>query len=151
MPPRRAVPADLEAVQSISADAYIRAYLPVIGAIPKPAREDYHARVERGEVWVLEADGSVVGLIVLEEQPDHLLVYSIAVRPDRQGRGYGKVLLRFADEEARRNGMREVRLYTNRRMARNLALYRRCGFAEIGTRPHPSHAGEVLIDMAKTL
>jgi hypothetical protein len=47
MLPRRAVLADLEAVQSISADAYTQAYLPVIGAIPKPAREDYRPRVER--------------------------------------------------------------------------------------------------------
>jgi ribosomal protein S18 acetylase RimI-like enzyme len=98
----------------------------------------------------LEAEGNVVGLIVSEEQPDHLLVYSIAVRPDRQGRGCGKALLRFA-EEARRCGMREVRLYTNQRMERNIAFYRRCGFAPTGTRPHPSRAGEMLVDMAKAL
>jgi ribosomal protein S18 acetylase RimI-like enzyme len=36
-------------------------------------------------------------------------------------------------------------------MERNLALYRRHGFVEVGTRPHPSRAGEVLVDMVRPL
>ena len=37
---RCASPSDLEVVQRISADAYIPAYMAVIGAVPKPAHED---------------------------------------------------------------------------------------------------------------
>jgi ribosomal protein S18 acetylase RimI-like enzyme len=68
-----------------------------------------------------------------------------------QRRGHGKTLLMFADERARELGLREVRLYTNVRMAANVRLYRACGFQEIGTRPHPSRPGEFLVDMGKTL
>jgi ribosomal protein S18 acetylase RimI-like enzyme len=138
-------------VQRISADAYIPAYLSVIGAVPKPASEDYAPRITRGEVWLLENDGDTSGLIVLEPRGDHLLIYSVAVDPRAQRRGHGKTLLMFADERARELGLREVRLYTNVRMAANVRLYRACGFAEIGTRPHPSRPGEFLVDMGKRL
>lgn len=148
---RRAGARDAGTVGRISADAYIPTYEAAIGVVPKPAFEDYGPRIARGEVWVLEADGLALGVAVLEAKEDHLLVYSIAVRPDAQGKGHGKALLAFAERHAAANGLGEVRLYTNRRMERNLALYRRCGFREVGTRPHPSRAGEVLVDMVRAV
>ena len=148
---RRAELADLEAVKRLSAAAYIPAYQAILGTIPKPAIEDYRPRLERGEVWLLELDAEPIGVAVLEETPEHLLIYSIAVKPDRQGRGHGTALLRFAEKRARVIGVSEIRLYTNARMKRNLALYRHFGFIEIGTRPHPTHPGQTLVDMAKQL
>ena len=68
------------AVQEISAAAYIPVYQPVIGAVPKPAQEDYTSRIERGEVWVLETSGSIAGVVVLEPATDYLMLYSIAVQ-----------------------------------------------------------------------
>jgi hypothetical protein len=53
--------------------------------------------------------------------------------------------------EARRAGHREIRLYTNDRTARNLALYRSCGFVESGRRAHPTRPGMTLVDLAKPL
>ncbi len=121
----------------------------MIGAVPKPASEDYGPRIARGEVWLLEHDGAAQGLVVLEPKADHLLVYSVAVAPAAQRRGHGRTLLDFADERAVLLGLREVRLYTNVRMEANVRLYRSCGFVELGRRPHPSRAGEFLVDMAK--
>ena len=72
---------DAAAVQEISAEAYIPIYQAVIGAVPKPAQEDYAGRIERGEVWMLEADDGMAGVLVLEPKAGHLMVYSIAVRP----------------------------------------------------------------------
>jgi ribosomal protein S18 acetylase RimI-like enzyme len=146
---RRASPSDLPLVRQISADAYISAYMPVLGYIPKPAEEDYDPRIARGEVWILERDGRAVGVTVLEERPDYLLVYSIAVKPTEQRRGYGSALLDFADQRAAATGVQEIRLYTNLRMGRNIALYRRHGYVEVGTRPHPTRPGEVLLDMVR--
>jgi len=51
---RRADPGDADIVQRISADAYIPAYMAVLGTVPKPATEDYGSGIERGEVWILE-------------------------------------------------------------------------------------------------
>jgi hypothetical protein len=49
---RRADPGDKEAIQRISADAYVPGYMAVLGTIPKPAREDYGPRIDKGEVWI---------------------------------------------------------------------------------------------------
>jgi N-acetylglutamate synthase-like GNAT family acetyltransferase len=48
--------------------------------------------------------------VVLEENADHLLIHSIAVKPDAQRKGYGTTLLDFADRRAVQIGLREVRL-----------------------------------------
>ena len=146
---RNAEASDLVVVQQISADAYIGAYVPVLGYIPQPAEEDYSTRIGRHEVWIIERDGHAVGVAVLEARPDHLLVYSIAVRPTEQRRGYGRALLVFADQRAAAIGVPEIRLFTNIRMKRNIALYRRHGYAEVGTRPHPSRSGQFVVDMAR--
>ena len=146
---RNAEPSDLAVVQQISADAYIAAYVPVLGYIPQPAEEDYSTRIARHEVWIIERDGYAVGVAVLEEKPDHLLVHSIAVRPTEQRRGYGRALLEFADQRAVAIGVPEIRLFTNIRMKRNITLYRRLGYAEIGTRPHPNRSGQFVVDMAR--
>ncbi|MFX8999726.1 GNAT family N-acetyltransferase, partial [Acinetobacter baumannii] len=45
--------------------------------------------------------------------------------PDRQGRGLGRRLIAFADAEARRLGLPEIRLYTHVTMTGNIALYGR--------------------------
>jgi ribosomal protein S18 acetylase RimI-like enzyme len=148
---RRADLSDLGAVQRINAEAYTQAYQTICGFVPKPASEDYRPRIDRGEVWILERDGQPIGIAVLEDRPDHVLVYSIAVPPDEQRKGYGAVLLHFADKHAATIGRPEIRLYTNQKMERNVALYRRHGFVEVGTRPHPSRPGDVLVDMVRTL
>ena len=54
------------------------------------------------------------------------------MRPDRQGRGFGRALLGFAEIEARRLGLTELRLYTHEKMTENIALYERLGFTETG-------------------
>jgi len=141
--------ADIALVQTVSAEAYVPAYQSVMGAVPKPAIEDYSDRIKKQNVWIAEFDGEASGVLVLEPSADHLMIYSIAVLPKRQGSGLGKALLAFAEARAAITGVQEVRLYTNRRMERNVALYQAVGFVEVGRRPHPNRAGEVLIDMAK--
>jgi len=140
---------DALAVQDISAEAYVPAYQAIIGAAPKPAHEDYADRIKRGEVWILDLEDGPSGVVVLEPTTDYLLIYSIAVRPQHQGGGYGKLLLAFAEQQATAIGLPEVRLYTNRRMEQNLAFYRNFGYSETGTRPHPHRSGEIVADMVK--
>jgi ribosomal protein S18 acetylase RimI-like enzyme len=146
---RQARPLDAETVHQISREAYTAAYLPVIGLVPKPGIEDYRPHIKRGEVWIFEAADEPIGFIVLEKKSEFLLVYSVAVKPSHQRKGHATTLLRFADQHAIAIGVKAVRLYTNQRMEQNIGLYRRCGFTEIGKRPHPSRPGEVLVDMEK--
>ncbi len=91
---------------------------------------DYAAAVADGTVWVATRDDPVVGLLVLLPRPDHLLLENVAVLPAEQGRGTGSQLLAFAEEEARRRGLPEIRLYTNEAMTENLSYYPRRGYTE---------------------
>lgn len=147
---RRALAGDLQAIVSLTEAAYAP-YTPLFGAPPMPVTEDYEPRIERGEVWLLESGSELAGLIVIERHPDHAMIFSVAVSPAFQGRKLGIALLNFAEEQARLWGLPEVRLYTNSRMERNIALYTAYGFHETGRRSNPYRPGWTLVDMAKAL
>jgi GNAT superfamily N-acetyltransferase len=129
---RPAEPADRAAVEVIVAAAYAK-YVERIGIQPGPMLDDYASLIAAGAVSVsTEPDGTITALIVLLTKPDNLLLDNIAVHPDRQGQGFGRRLIRFAEGEAQRLGHAELRLYTHAMMSENIALYRRLGFAETG-------------------
>jgi ribosomal protein S18 acetylase RimI-like enzyme len=129
---RRATPADRGAVEITVNEAYA-VYIDRIGKPPGPMLDDYGALIDAGAVHVLEAEGEpIAAIIVLLTKSDHLLLDNIAVRRARQGQGLGRKLIAFAEEEARRRGFGEVRLYTHVTMVENIALYTRLGFVETG-------------------
>ena len=145
---RRARPENCAAVERLVRDAY-GIYIARIGKPPGPMLDDYAALIADGRISVLEeADGAIAALIVLLPKPDHLLLDNIAVRPDRQGQGLGRQLIAFAEDEARRLGHAELRLYTHEKMTENVALYTRLGFVETG-RGH--EAGYDRVFMTKRL
>ena len=141
---------DLDRVQALTEAAYAP-YVVLLGYPPLPATEDHLPRIVDGQVHLAEVAGTVVGLLVLERHPSHAMVYSVAVLPGRQGEGHGLALLRLAESEARSWGVSELRLYTNARMERNIALYAAYGLHETGRRPHPRRPGFTIVDMAKQL
>jgi GNAT superfamily N-acetyltransferase len=129
---RRAQPADRAVVERIVRDAY-GTYVERIGKPPGPMLDDYAALIADGVISVLEdSNGTIAAIIVLLPKPDHLLLDNIAVGPDRQGQGLGRLLMAFAEDEARRLGHAELRLYTHEKMTENIALYGRLGFVETG-------------------
>lgn len=145
---RKARPDDLAAIVALTAAAYAP-YTSLFGAPPIPVTEDYTPRIERGEVWLLESGADLAGLIVIERHPDHAMIFSVAVSPAFQGKKLGTELLDFAEEQARSWGVPEVRLYTNSRMERNIAIYTAYGFRETGRRANPHRPGWTVVDMAK--
>ncbi|TPM11708.1 GNAT family N-acetyltransferase [Mesorhizobium sp. B2-3-11] len=147
---RLAGPEDLAAIVTLTQAAYAP-YNAILDAPPIPVTEDYAPRIERGEVWLLESSNDPVGLIVLERHEDHAMIFSVAVSPAFQGKKLGIALLNHADEQARLWGLPEVRLYTNAKMERNIALYAAYGYRETGRRPNPYRPGWILVDMAKPI
>ncbi|MGO4621263.1 GNAT family N-acetyltransferase [Ensifer sp. 2YAB10] len=141
---------DLAAVQSVTAAAY-EPYKALLGGPPLPVTEDYAPRILRGEVWLREREDIVSALAVVERYADHLMIFSLAVLPACQGQGLGIELLRFVDHMAAEWGLPEVRLYTNSRMERNIALYSTYGFQETGRRPNPYRPGWTFVDMTKSI
>jgi GNAT superfamily N-acetyltransferase len=130
---RAAGAADVDAIAALIERAYAR-YVSRIGRRPAPMDADHAGHVARGEQFVLadEATGAVLGAVVLVPRADHLYVDNLAVEPDRHGAGLGRALLAFADAEARRRGLPELRLHTNVKMTENLAIYPHLGWEETG-------------------
>jgi len=128
---RRATPQDVTALTRIVHDAYAL-YVARIGKPPGPMLDDYARRVREETAWVLVDGGAIVGVLVLLPQDDYLLLDNVAVAPQQQGKGLGRVLIAFAEAEARRRGYGEVRLYTHETMRENIAMYPRLGYEETG-------------------
>lgn len=126
---RPAEPADATALAAI-ADAAYRGYVPAIGARPAPMTADYAAVIRDSQTWVAVEDDAIVGLIVLRQQPGHLLIENVAVHPAAQRRGIGTMLLDRAERQAASAGVAELRLYTHETMTANQAYYRRHGYRE---------------------
>ncbi|ARM88442.1 GCN5-related N-acetyltransferase protein [Rhizobium sp. CIAT894] len=147
---RLASPDDLQTIAALTAAAY-RPYTELFGAPPVPVTEDYAPRIDRGEVWLREIGGEAASLVVIERHSDHLMLFSIAVSPAFQGAGHGLAMLRWLEGKAQEWAVSEIRLYTNARMGRNIALYRAFGFQETGRRPSPYRPGWTLVDMMKEI
>jgi N-acetylglutamate synthase-like GNAT family acetyltransferase len=144
---RRATDADATAVQDLVAAAY-GPYTPLIGRTPLPMLTDYAVAVRQHDVWILEDDGSVVGVIELEARDGHLWVENVAILPAWQGNGLGRRLLGHAEDEARRLRLPEIRLLTNELYVANIAMYDRYGYRETHREPH---RGTDLVYFAKHL
>ena len=141
---------DLQAVEALTGEA-CAPYTRLLGRPPIPVTEDCTPRIGRGEVWLRAVQGELAGLAVVERHLDHVMLFSIAVAPRFQGGGHGLAILRWVEETAREWSLPEVRLYTNARMERNIALYRAFGFQETGRRENPHRPGWVIVDMAKQI
>lgn len=93
-------------------------------AIHLPAEQ-----IERGEVFVAESDGRVVGFSAILAEQGHLELDGLFVEPDHWRRGIGAALVEQAAHEARRRGL-SLMVVAN---PHALDFYRRCGFSEEGT------------------
>jgi ribosomal protein S18 acetylase RimI-like enzyme len=147
---RLANDSDLIAIVALTEEAY-EPYTKLFGAPPLPVTEDYRPHIANGGAWLLELGATLAGVIILETEADHMLIFSVAVAPEFQGRGFGIRLLEWAEIQARKAGFHELRLFTNSRMERNIALYKSFGYDEIGRRPNLKRLGWTLVDMAKKL
>jgi GNAT superfamily N-acetyltransferase len=116
-PPRQAVAADLPAIKALITAAYTR-YLTRMEKPPGPMFRDYGPSVEAGTTWVLGEP--IVGVLTLV--------------PAAQGRGLGRSLMDFAEQEAARRGLTRLTLYTHEVMTENLAIYGHLGYTEVERR-----------------
>jgi ribosomal protein S18 acetylase RimI-like enzyme len=131
---RPARPDEAAALHTLVRAAYAR-WVSLIGREPRPMNDDYAARIAAGQAWVLEdpqgaLPGALLGALVLEDEPDALMIDNVALAPAAQGRGLGRHLMEFAEAEGRRRGHPRLRLFTNVAMESNIRLYARLGFIE---------------------
>jgi ribosomal protein S18 acetylase RimI-like enzyme len=77
-----------------------------------------------------------------------LLIWSVAVEPDLQGKGIGTQLLKFAEARAIETRLPWVRLYTASQLSKNVSWYQRLGYV---IERHEQLPDRTLVHMAKRL
>ena len=131
---RWASAADASLVRDLTHAAYAK-WVPVIGREPRPMLCDYVERTKIDPIKIAERQGRAIGLVHMVRCDGYLLVENIAVDPACQAAGIGSQLLIRAEEFAKAEGYREVRLYTNEAFATNVAFYLKRGYSVTGTEP----------------
>jgi GNAT superfamily N-acetyltransferase len=145
---RAARPGDADAIEGCVHRAYEK-YVPRIGRLPKPMQADYASAITAHQLWVVDGEaGAAAAVLELIPQDDHLLIENVAVDPARQHGGLGRKLMAFAEDEGRRQGFRELRLYTNEKFVENIAFYGKLGYAVTERQPYKD---SVVVFMRKPL
>lgn len=80
----------------------------------------------KGDVWLAELDGKVVGWSARDGAPNY--ISDLWVLPDHQGRGIGKALVLDAIARIKAEGHLTATIHTHGRNAGAIRLYQRCGF-----------------------
>ena len=134
-----------------------------------PERETAEAALTRGDLFVQEQNGEIVGTAILNQTqvdsyaeanwrydaPDSevMVLHTLVIDPDTAGKGFGKQFVAFYEDYARQNGCRCLRMDTNSRNARARAMYRKLGYREAGIVPCVFNGieGVVLVLLEKML
>ena len=109
---------------------------------------DYERAAAEHTIDLLIVDGALAGLVETILRPGHLWIENVAVALERQGRGYGRLLLAHAEKRAVEAERFEIRLQTNQAFAANLALYAKLAYAIDRTEPF---RGGTLVHMSKRI
>ncbi len=93
--------------------------------------------------WILQEHGLPIGYAVISLAADEAHILNICVAPERQGRGYGRHLLRALVKMARDREAARIFLEVRPSNPAAIALYHDEGFNEIGRRPryYPARDG----------
>lgn len=124
---RPAHPADANALRALTHAAYGK-YVEVLGREPLPMRADFARAVRDHRIDVIETDGAMIALVEMIIKADHLWVENIAVHPDHQRRGLGRICLCHVQNIADELQIPTLKLYTNALMRGNVSLYQEFGF-----------------------
>ena len=112
-----------------------------------PTREIFLADIAAGSLYAARIDGSIVGIIGLDENQNSewknqdwvdiegkpLVVHRVCVAVNFQGQGIAKKLMRFAEDYAGKNGYTSIRLDALAGNPISLGLYDSLGYRRCGT------------------
>ena len=130
-----------------------------------PSKTAFVRDVERGELYVIEENGIVLGTIVISTIMDEeyvpiewltpngnsTYIHRLSIHPDHQGKGLAQQLMDFAENYSRKNGFVSVRLDTFSQNHRNQRFYEQRGYQKLGDiffpkqSEHPFHCYELVL------
>ena len=103
-------------------------YVGRMGKEPGPMLDDYKARINNDEAYVIRENENIAGVLVLIVDEKRCLLDNVAVSNEYQGRGLGKKLVRFAEQRAIELGYQQIQLYTHEVMTENVEIYKKLGY-----------------------
>ncbi|WP_349436620.1 GNAT family N-acetyltransferase [Pararhizobium sp. A13] len=109
-------------------------------------------KAETEKAYAAIENGRLVGCIFCKpEPPDCLYIGKLAVAPDAQGRGIGRLMLRAAEAHAATCGLPCLRLETRIELEENHRVFARWGFVRTAEASHPGFTRATFIEMRKPL
>jgi N-acetylglutamate synthase-like GNAT family acetyltransferase len=101
---------------------------------------------------IAESDGRGIGCVLFTPaDATALYIGRLAVDSAWRRRGVARALVAYAEAEARRRGLRQMRLQVRIPLVDNQALFRSCGFVEVSRESHPGYTEPTTIRMEKCL
>lgn len=116
-----------------------------------PTRLTAEAALKRGDLFVAEEAGRIVGSAIINQRQDDayqnanwtedvleqevMVLHTLVIAPQASGKGYGKQFIHYYEEYARTHGCRYLRMDTNQKNVKARALYQKLGYKEIGIVP----------------
>ena len=110
-----------------------------------PSDEEISFDLSRDALFVLKTDDQIKAAISLEEDKDvdslscwnaelepSGSIARVAVLPDEQGRGYGRIMLQYAMDELKRRGYRGIHFLVNKHNVKAIRSYAVFGFEVVG-------------------
>lgn len=152
---RKAAKADIPSIAAIYSEIHTmeESGAATIGWIRDvyPTAATAEAALCRGDLFVEEADGNIVGAAIINQQQvdvykdapwqypakdeEVMVLHTLVISPKERGKGYGQKFVAYYEEYARQRGCRYLRMDTNARNVNARALYQKLGYAEIGIVP----------------
>ncbi len=84
--------------------------------------------IENDDLRVLTQDSEVVGVLILTDDIDHLLIERLIVASSPDADAFTKIMVTFAEQEARERGHDQVKL----QVSEPLSVYRSLGYRHTG-------------------
>tara|TARA_B100000989_G_C19457204_1_gene434594 strand:- start:399 stop:908 length:510 start_codon:yes stop_codon:yes gene_type:complete len=130
-----------------------------------PSKKVFSKDIENNNLYVSKHRGQIVGCIMICTYMDdvykevkwitknekNIYLHRLAVHPDFQGKGIGRLLMDFAEEYAKKNQFKSVRLDTFSKNKRNNKFYRTRKYIQLDNvffpnqSEHPFHCYEKII------
>ena len=125
---------DLDAIKQCAELAY-EPYIAAIGRKPAPMVADFAKLISEKKVYIKkDGEQKLTGFIVFYPIDTWMHLENIAVMPNAHGKGIGKELMLFCENQTKVLGLSQVQLYTNEKMQANLEIYPKLGYVEIDRR-----------------
>ncbi|MCF6168546.1 GNAT family N-acetyltransferase [Lutibacter sp.] len=109
-----------------------------------PSKEILQEDIDLQQIWKLEKQGVIIGIIVLtaiEDQEyqdvewltnnNNLYIHRLAIKPEYQRKGYAQKLMDFAENYALQNNYNSIRLDTFSKNKRNQKFYKKRNYKKL--------------------